>query len=180
MTFNLRALGRVFIQLSTGYSRVTCVPQVCDFALVGKIFMTTSVLLKLPSPPCRPNALLAPEVLSSGKCLRFVLPGLSLRSMAWCLRSVSFSWRKEWRKRQPLPPSPSPKKKKRREHEKSDNNFLPSLISECLCNFDVCGSWANRRMPHLQHVSDPLKRGGTTRQHDVGHARLRGRQRCTS
>ena len=86
-----------------GPTRVlTCVLQVCDFALAGRIFMTTSVLLKLPCLPCRPNALLAPEVLSSGKCFYFVLPGLSLRSIAWCSHFVSFSWRNEWqKKRQP-------------------------------------------------------------------------------
>ena len=79
-----------------GPTRVlTCVLQLCDFALLGKIFMPTSVLLKLPCLPCRPNALLAPEVLSSGECFRFVLPGLSLRSTAWCSHFVFFLWRND-------------------------------------------------------------------------------------
>ena len=115
----------------SGPTRVlTCLLQVCDFALVGKIFMTTSVLLKLPCLSCRPNALLAPEILSSGKCFRFVLPSLSLRSTAWCSHFGSFSRRNEWRKRQPQ------RKQKGKEHGKGSPRLCRKQPSP---TFDISG-----------------------------------------
>ena len=55
----------------------------------------------------------------------------------------------------------TPKKTKREKstervlRDYAENNHPPPLIfPECLCNFGVCGSWAIRRMPHLQQVSE--------------------------
>ena len=116
--------------------------------------MTTSVQLKLPRLPCRPNALLASEILSSGKCFRFVLPGLSLRSIAWCSHFVSFHGETSGGKDNPKE-NKRGKSTERVPQDFAENNLLPPLIfPECMCNFGVCGSWAIRRTPHLQYVSD--------------------------
>ena len=145
---------------------LTCLLQVCDFALVAKIFMTTSVLLKLPCLPCRPNALFAPEVLSSGKYFRFVLPGLSLRSIAWCSHFESFHGETSGGKDN-TKENKREKSTERVLQDYAENIFPPPLnFLEFLCNFGVCGSWAIRRMPHLQPVSDRSHRAD--RDDDVG------------